>query len=45
MAGVYAFTGPADEVRKLIDQDPAVKEGYFVPEMHRWWCAKRVLLR
>lgn len=46
LAGIYIFRVDAMEAaRKLVDQDPAVQEHWFIAEMHRWWCAKRVLLR
>ena len=32
--GLYIFDAPADEVRRLMDDDPGVKVGLFVYEVH-----------
>jgi hypothetical protein len=32
--GVYLFNIGADEVKKIMDEDPAVKEGIFTYELH-----------
>jgi len=46
IAGIYVFrVGSIEEAQKLVAQDPGVKEGFFLPEMHRWWCADHVLAR
>lgn len=40
IAGIYILRAKtADEAKAWIKNDPAVKAGYFVPEMHPWWSA------
>jgi uncharacterized protein YciI len=36
--GLYVLRAKsASEAREWVDADPAVKAGYFLPEMHPWW--------
>jgi uncharacterized protein len=38
LIGLYVLRAKsADEAREWTEADPAVKEGYFSPEMHPWW--------
>ncbi len=38
IAGIYVLrTKSAEEARAWADNDPAVKAGFFVAEMHPWW--------
>ena len=34
MSGVGIFNGTVDEIRKVMDEDPGVKAGIFVYEIH-----------
>ena len=34
VSGVLIFNAPVDEVKKLMEEDPAVKEGIFTVELH-----------
>lgn len=34
VSGVSIFNAPAEEVKKLMDEDPAVKAGIFTYELH-----------
>lgn len=44
--GIVVFnTTTADEARQLAEQDPAVKAGRLVVEVHPWWAAKGSTLR
>ena len=36
-------TSFADETRRAMEQDPAVRSGRLAVEFHRWWTADRVL--
>lgn len=36
-------TGSLDEAKRILAQDPVVKSGRVVPEVHRWWTADLVL--
>lgn len=38
LAGIFILRAPsAEEAKSWVDNDPAVKAGLFVPEMHPWW--------
>ena len=38
LAGVVIFnTRSADDAQNWINADPAIKAGYFTPELHPWW--------
>lgn len=38
IAGIYVLRAKsADEAKAWVEKDPAVRSGYFVPEMHPWW--------
>jgi uncharacterized protein YciI len=38
IVGIYVLRAKsAEEARSWVEKDPAVKAGYFVPEMHSWW--------
>ncbi len=38
IAGIYVLRAKtADEAKAWVENDPAVKAGHFVPEMHAWW--------
>jgi uncharacterized protein len=44
LAGMVIFRRmPIEEARSLVAADPAVKAGYFRPELHAWWSAEHVL--
>jgi hypothetical protein len=34
VSGIGIFNAPAEEVKKIMDEDPAVKAGVFVYEVH-----------
>jgi uncharacterized protein len=38
IVGIYVLRAKsAKEAKSWVEKDPAVKAGYFVPEMHPWW--------
>jgi uncharacterized protein len=37
LAGIFILRPEAPEAKTLVDNDPAVKAGLFVAEMHPWW--------
>jgi uncharacterized protein YciI len=38
IVGIYVLRAKsAEEATSWVEKDPAVKAGYFVPEMHPWW--------
>lgn len=44
LAGMVIFQRiPMEEAQRLVAADPAVKAGYFRPELHVWWSAEHVL--
>ena len=43
LRGMFVFQGgPLDEIRALVDEDPAVKSGRLVLELHPWYSAKGI---
>jgi uncharacterized protein YciI len=43
LRGMFVFYGGSlDEIRALVDQDPAVKAGRLVLELHPWYSAKGI---
>lgn len=41
--GVLVFDADTAATRRLVEKDPAVKAGRFVPEIHPWWTAYGVI--
>jgi uncharacterized protein YciI len=40
LRGIFIFHGGSlDEVREMVEQDPAVKTGHMVLELHPWYAA------
>jgi uncharacterized protein YciI len=43
LRGMFVFQGgPLEEIRALVDEDPAVKSGRLVLELHPWYSAKGI---
>lgn len=43
LRGVLVFDADTLATRRFVSQDPAVKAGRFVPEIHPWWTAVGVI--
>ncbi|MBI5170442.1 MAG: hypothetical protein HZA61_13215 [Candidatus Eisenbacteria bacterium] len=43
LRGVLVFDADTLTTRRLVSEDPAVKAGRFIPEIHPWWTAVGVI--